>query len=142
MKNPWAPAPKKSSYDMVENLTSDVSDIDASGETDWLDRASYCSEDQDEYAESFDLIDKIKSETPTHVVVISAQEENWGDSGGDHCPIIRIITPTQLAWLDHVIASQTLQSASDPVWRSIEMAPIPKLPALVERVETFWHIGW
>lgn len=105
-------------------------------------RSDYDEDDQEEFAESLDLLDQSNTETPVHNVVLTLQEENWGDSGGDHDPFIRTITPTQMAWLNKVLTGPGLILASDPMMRSIETAPEPTLPASIELVETVWHMGW
>jgi hypothetical protein len=98
-------------------------------------RSDYDEEEQEQFADSFDLVDQSNSEVPAHVVVLSAQDENWEDDGGDHDPFTRMLTPTQLRWLDN----SGMVHPQDPMWLSIRYsAPEPTLPAMVERVETVW----
>jgi hypothetical protein len=85
--------------------------------------------------QSQDMLDQSKSETPQHVVVISFQEENWGDDGGDHCPRVLHLTPAQMTWLQ---SAPAIVDWGDPMVQSIVNAPTASLPANVEMVETIW----
>lgn len=76
------------------------------------------------------------TEEPVHAVVISFQESNWGDDGGEHCPRLLMVTPTQLEWLQRY---DPIPDSEDEMLVSLQNAPEGTLPANVVLVQTVWH---
>lgn len=72
-------------------------------------------------------------------VVISVQDEDWEDDGGDHCPKIYEVSPTDLATLQiwEQEGPQKVSAVESLISRSTEVTA-PQYPISIDGVFEIW----
>jgi hypothetical protein len=76
-------------------------------------------------------------------VVITLQEENWEDDGGDHDPSLVTISDDEFAQLqiEHEAGDTVSSNRNDEILKMIDTAPSPALPCEMHGVFGIWYNG-